>query len=417
MIELAGAAIVGIFAGIYPAFFLSGFSITGILKGRNNAAPQATRGLRSGLVVFQFAVSISLIICTVIVYQQLHFMQHKELGFDKDQSLIINDTYLLGNDQPAFRQQLLQDNRVISATISHDAPASPINDGTQAYAKDNIGNETHSEIHIVKYHVDNDFIKTLGIHLLQGRDFSPEFPTDSSAVIVNETAVNEFGFKGDPVGKEIVMSGQKEYKILGVVKDFHFVSVKEKIEPLVMMLGRNTGGMIVKIKTTDVGSFLSALKTQWTSYNAKGPFSYSFVDERFAAVYKSEERTGKIFTLFALISIIIASLGLFGLSAFSTAQRTKEIGVRKVLGANTSQVVLMLSKEFLYMVMIAFVVAVPATWFAMHRWLEEFAYRINISWITFALSGCIALLIAFLTVSLQTVKAAVANPVKSLRSE
>ena len=413
--ELLFVAIVGIFAGIYPAFFLSSFNIISILKGKNNAAPQSTRSLRSGLVVFQFAVSISLIICTTLVYQQLHFMQNKELGFDKTQELIINDSHLLGRSQEAFKQQLLQDNRVVSATISRDVPVMLRQmDGTQAYAKEN---ETRTEIHINRYHVDYDYLKTLGITLVKGRNFSPSFSTDSFAVVMNEAAVKEFGIQGDPVGKNIICSGQREYNIIGIVKDFHYTSIKDKIAPLVMMLGDNDGGMIVKVRTAGIDGLLASLKTQWNSYNPAGPFTYNFLDEKFAAVYEREKRTGSIFTLFALISIIIASLGLFGLSAFSIAQRTKEIGVRKVLGANVGQVVMLVSKEFLYMVLIAFIVAVPVTWFIMYKWLEEFAYRINIGWVTFLCAGIIAVLIAFLTVSFQAIKAAIANPIKSLRTE
>ncbi|CAN5794366.1 ABC transporter permease [soil metagenome] len=407
--------VVGVFAGIYPAFFLSNFNIINILKGKNNAAPQSTKSIRSGLVVFQFAVSISLIICTLLVYQQLHFMQNKQLGFDKTQLLIINDSYLLGKDQAAFKQQLLQDTRVLNATISRDVPVGkPEIDGTQAFAKDN---GDRREIHIDKYHVDYEYLKTLGIQLQQGRDFSPGFSTDSSAVIVNETALAEFGIKGNPIGKTIVCSGQQQYNIIAVVNDFHYKSIKQKISPLVMMLANNNGGIIVKVKAGGMEKLISSIRSVWNSYNPKGPFSFNFVDEKFASIYKAEERTGKIFTIFALISVIIAALGLFGLSAFSTAQRTKEIGVRKVLGANVNQVVFLLSKEFLVMVFIAFVVAVPVTWFAMHKWLQEFAYRINMSWLTFVLSGFIALLIAFITVGFQALQATIANPVKSLRAE
>jgi len=417
LVSLAFVFLVGILAGTYPAFFLSSFNIISILKGKKNAAPKSNRHLRSGLVVFQFAVSIALIISTIVVYRQLHFMQNKSLGFDKTQALIINDSYLLGKDQQAFKEELLKDSRVVSATISRDVPiGSPGIDGTQAYAKENVANEGHSEIHINKYHVDYDYLKTLGMQMVNGRYFSPDF-ADSAAVVLNETAVKEFNIKGDPIGKTIVSSGQHEYNIIGVVKDFHYTSVKEKIAPLVMMLGNNQGGLIVKVKTAGIESLLSSLKNNWNSFNPRGPFSYNFMDDRFAAVYKAEERTGKIFSVFAIISIIIASLGLFGLSAFSIAQRTKEIGVRKVLGANVSQVVILLAKDFLFMVLVAFVVAVPFTWYAMHKWLEEFAYRINIGWTVFALAGTIAVLIAFATVSFQAIKAAIANPVKSLRTE
>jgi putative ABC transport system permease protein len=419
LLSLLFVFFVGALAGTYPAFFLSSFNIINILKGKKNTAPKSNGHLRSGLVIFQFAVSIALIICTIVVYQQLHFMQNKTLGFDKTQALIINDTYLIGKDQEAFKQQLLQDSRVVSATITTDVPVSSPNsnmDGTQAYAKENAATEGHSEIHINKFHVDYDYLKTLGMQMKEGRYFSRDF-ADSSAVVLNETAVKAFGITGNPVGKSIVTSGQHEFNIIGIVKDFHYASVKEKIVPLAMLLGRNNGGIIVKIKTAGIEGLLASFKNTWNSFNPKGPLSYNFMDDRFAAVYKTEERTGKIFSVFAIISIIIASLGLFGLSAFSIAQRTKEIGVRKVLGANVNQVVVMLSKDFLYMVLIAFVVAVPLTWFAMHQWLQEFAYRINIGWTVFALAGGIAICIAFATVSFQSIKAAIANPVKSLRTE
>ena len=416
LVSIAFVMLVGTLAGTYPAFFLSSFNIISILKGKKNAGAGGNSQLRSGLVVFQFAVSIALIISTIVVYRQLHFMQNKELGFDKTQALIINDAHLLGNNQQAFKEQLQKDSRVVSATLTMDVPVGGPRDGTQAYAKENTADESRSEIHINKYHVDYDYLKTLGMQMLSGRYFSPEY-ADSAAVVLNEAAVKEFGIKGDPVGKAIVTSGQHEYNIIGVVKDFHYSSLKEKIAPLALMLGNNRGALIVKIKTAGLDGLLASFKSQWNSFSPKGPFSYNFIDDRFAAVYKTEERTGKIFSVFAIISIIIASLGRFGLSAFSIAQRTKEIGVRKVLGANISQVVILLSKDFLFMVIVAFVIAVPLTWFAMHKWLQEFAYRVNIGWTVFLLAFCIAVCIAFVTLSFQAIKAALANPVKSLRTE
>lgn len=419
LISLATVFIAGVLAGIYPAFFLSSFNIISVLKSSSPTQQNGSRNLRGSLIVFQFAVSIALIICTIVVHNQLNYMQNKELGFDKTQTLIINDTHLLRKSEKVFKQQLLQDNKVVSATISRDVPViSGGYDGTQAHLKEKIDKENNAEIHITKYHVDYDYIKTLGMKIVKGRDFSTDFSTDTTAAILNETAVRDFGLKQtDPIGKTIVTSGLRQFRIIGVVKDFHYASIKQKIAPLVMFLDNNSGGIMVKVKTTEIESFLENTKNQWKSYNADGPFSYSFLDEKFGSVYASEERTGQIFTLFASISIIIAALGLFGLSAYTTKQRTKEIGVRKVLGASVQQVVFLLSKEFLIMVGIALVIATPITWFAMHHWLQEFAYRIDISWTTFILAGIIAIVIAFITVSFESIKAALMNPVKSLRSE
>ncbi len=418
-ISIPLVVLIGMLAGIYPSFFLASFNIISVLKGSSPAKPQSSRSIRSSLVVFQFFISTALIIATLVVYQQLNYMQNKKLGFATEQALIINDTYFIGTNQSAFKEQLLKDTRVTGVTISRDVPVSIApGDGTQAYGKEKQSSEKMPEIHINKYHVDYDYIPTLGMEVVLGRNLSKEFPSDSFAVVINETAVSEFGFaKNDVIGKHIITSGQHEYTVVGVVKDFHYTSIKQKIAPLVMMLGGNSGGMIVKVKTASMDAFLADVKKQWQSYNPKGPFAYSFIQDRYASLYGSEKKTGQIFTLFACISILIASMGLFGLSAFAIAQRTKEIGVRKVLGASVSQVVLTLSKEFLLLVLIAFIIAIPVTWFAMHKWLQEFAYRINIGWITFLLAGAIALFIAVVTVSFQAIRAAVANPVKSLRPQ
>ncbi|CAN5821981.1 ABC transporter permease [soil metagenome] len=410
--------IVGVLAGIYPAFFLSSFKTINILKG--NALPKlnSKNGLRSGLVVFQFAVSTALIIATIVVYQQLNYMQNKKLGYDKDQVLLIQDTYTLGNNEQSFKQTLLQDSRVVNATISRSMPGGSNMDGTQIYAKEQSDKGNHAEIHINIFHVDYDYLQTLGMQMAEGRNLSKDFPSDSSAVVINETAAKELGWNAkEAVGKTIVRSGQIEYKVAGVVKDFNYASARQIIAPLMMMLGANSGSIMVKMKAADVKTFLADSKTKWDAFNSGAPFSYSFLDENFAALYSAETRTGQIFTSFAIIAIVIAGLGLFGLSAFTAEQRTKEIGIRKVLGASVQQVLFMLSRQFLVLVIIAFIVAIPVTWWAMHTWLQDFAYRITIAWWVFLLAGAVSVCIAFLSVSFQAIKAAIANPVKSLKTE
>jgi putative ABC transport system permease protein len=415
IIELLVILLVGVAAGIYPAFFISSFKILSVLKGNSNT--QNSRSvLRSGLIVFQFAISTGFIIATMVVYQQLNFMQNQKLGYDKDQVVIINDAYTLDNNIEPFKQALLQDKRVLNATISSDVPVR-VADGTQIYLKPTAITQGHNEIHANIYHIDESYLPTMGMKITAGRNFAPA-SGDSSAVIVNEATIRDLGLgKADPIGKTIVRSGQHEFRIVGVVKDFHYSSAKEKIGPLMMLYGHSTGSVIVKVKTADMQPFLTDLKTKWDGFHAKAPFSYAFLDDQFAMLYTAEQRTGKIFTAFSVIAVIIASLGLFGLAAFTIRQRVKEIGIRKVLGASEVSITGMLSKEFLKLVAIAIVISFPLTWYAMHKWLQEFAYRIEISWWVFLLAGAVALMVAFITVSFQSVKAALANPVKSLRSE
>lgn len=407
--------ITGIVAGIYPAFFLASFNTIKVLKGAASKGSQRNQ-LRSSLVVFQFFVSIALIIATIIVYQQLYFMQNKNLGYDKEQVLFLPDARLLGKNQAAFKQQLSQNKNVIASSISRSAPGLPFMDGTEIYPKNENGNG--KEIHANIYHVDEGYLKTLGIKIIGGRNFSRNFPTDSGAVVINQAMVRELGWnRTNPIGKTIVRSGQQQFEVIGVVADFNYASAKQEIAPLMMMLGNNYGGLVIKINTTDVKGFLSDLKKEWDSFNPEGALDYTFLDDNFAKLYASEIRAQKIFSAFAIIAIIIASLGLFGLSAFVIEQRTKEIGIRKVLGASIQNVLLLVSKDFLLLVGIAFLISVPVTWWAMHNWLQDFAYRVNIQWWVFLLAGSIAILISALTISFQAIKAAVANPVKSLRTE
>jgi len=419
---VAFVLLVGLIAGIYPAFFLSSFQTIRVLKGAVSQTPAKRSFLRSGLVIFQFMISTSLIIATLIVYRQLHFMQNKKLGYTKEQVLVIPDTFGLDSNQYAFKQNLLKDSRVVNATISRDVPVGRSEgemDGSQVYASENKARETESEIHANFFHVDYDYPATLGMKMVAGRYFSRDFGGDSAAVVINEAAVRDLGWKNNDaaINKIIISSGQHAYQVVGVIQDFNYASARQRIVPVLMMLRHNNGTLMVKIRTTDISGFLADSKKEWNALNAKTPFSYYFLDDKFASVYTAEEKTGKIFTGFAIVAVLIASLGLLGLVSFITEQRTKEIGIRKVLGASVNQVLFLLSKEFLILVSIAFLISVPLTAWVMHKWLDNFAYRIIInSWI-FIAGGLLTFLVTLITISFQSVRAAIANPVTSLRSE
>jgi len=323
-----------------------------------------------------------------------------------------------GKNQEVFRQQLMGDSRVASVSSSGYLPAGP-SDNNNFFVYP--GENSAQMIKTLRYDVDENYIPTLGIRLLAGRNFSRDFTSDSSGVILNETAAKAFGWGDKAPGHTISTNtndGKKvSYQVIGIVKDFHFRSLHEHISPLVMVLAPNPGTMIVKLKTKDIAGLTTVLKKRWSEFGAEEPLAYSFLDERLNNTYKSEQKIGFILAIFAALTIFVACLGLFGLAKFTAEQRTKEIGIRKVLGSSVAGIVNLLSVDFLKLVFIAFIIASPIAWFIMNRWLQDFAYRINISWWVFAIAAFLAILITIVTVSFQAVKAAIANPVKSLRTE
>ncbi len=410
---------IGILAGIYPAFFLASFDPAVVLKSET-AGKTRKSNLRNLLVVFQFTVSIVLIVGTFVVDRQLKFIQNKNLGFNKDQIVVVKKTDDLGNQLKAFRQELLNNSSVINATNTGNLFGQAF--GNTAFS---LAGESGEEAHLLwTYFTDPYFVDTYQIELAAGRYFEEGRQADLQAVVINETAVKKLGMD-DPVGKQIVAMGptpaqSQTLTIIGVMKDFNFESLHFQIRSLIVLpYGPNNRGRFisVRVKSEGIRETMAYLESTWRKFAGNQAFEYEFFDDHFATVYKAEERTSQIFMAFSFLAIIIASLGLFGLAAFISEQRTKEIGIRKVLGATESKIVYLLSKQFTKWVILSNIIAWPVAYYFMQRWIQRFAFRPALSVWPFLLASLVVLVIALFTVSYQTIKAARSDPVELLRYE
>ncbi len=415
LLLIALGIFISMLAGSYPAFFLSSFKPIAALK--NKIVGGRGAGIRSTLVVFQFTVSVCLILAIVIVNQQMLFIQNKKIGYDRDHIIVIRDSYLLGKSETAFKDQLLTDPRVENVTMSAFIPAGPTDSNMSGVYP---GQQKESLRRTLIYNIDPQYIPTMGMQVVQGRNFSEKF-NESENVIVNETTLKVFGLSGNPIGQTLTMKtdnegGEKSLSIVGVVKDFHFRSLHESIAPLIM-LNNPYGGLLIRAKGNGLPALLSDIEKKWKALNIEEPFSYAFLDELYNETYEAEQRMGNILKIFALLTIFIACLGLFGLITFTAEQRVKEIGIRKVLGASASQIITILAKDLILLVAISFIIAFPLGFYLMNQWLQDFAYKIDIQWWVFVLAGVATLIVSFLTMSYTTIKSSLANPVDSLRSE
>ena len=415
LVILIGALCIGTVAGSYPAFLMASFRPVSVLKGKIQSSTKGRR-FRDALVIFQFCASVVLLVGTAVIYMQLHYIRSKELGFEKEHVVVIQRAEKLGSQQLAFKNQLYQNPDVLSAAFTDSLPQMLLE--AKVFQKEGEGSQENNTL--ITITSDYDLLETYGIKMIAGRYFERERSTDSAAVVLNEAAIRALDIQ-DPLEKRLVLVGlkRKPMDIIGIINDFHMESLHTKIGPTAVILtgGRPSVLLSVRVRPGDLPKTLGFLEDQWSEFTNNQPFEYVFFDDQFDMLYKAEIQAGKVITAFACLAVFIACLGLLGLASFTASQRTKEIGIRKVLGATTSGILVLLNKDFVKRVLVANLIAWPLAYYAMNKWLQNFAYRIRINIWMFLASAVIALLIALLTVSYQTIRASRGNPVDSLRYE